>query len=314
MGQTGRGGAGLWTGTQALYFELYRAAANHLKKSFPHLKIGSYSSCGFYSLTRKNTPEFFKGFVTYFDDFMKYISAEETSAPLDFFSWHLYTSSAGEIIQHCKYVREKLDSYGFKHTESIFDEWNCKPAVQVYTDGITLDIKEEPGAAGTAAALCLMQYAPVDKAMYYNANPTSAFCGLYYFPTQKTTPNYFSFLAFNVLYRLGTACKVIPFDDTRVLCAAKNEKDAAILVSNFNAAPCDVKLNIKRHDFSRAQTFLIDMNHRFEEIRGIFSGGVLKMTPYSVVLLTSGDIAGGLIPQEHKFNIHENGIRKRRKQ
>ena len=40
-----------WAGTKEEYYELYDVTARHLKKCFPHLKIGGYASCGFYALT-----------------------------------------------------------------------------------------------------------------------------------------------------------------------------------------------------------------------------------------------------------------------
>ena len=62
----------MWTGTDEEYFELYYVASNHLKKRFPHLKIGGYSACGFYEITKRmkwhNTQhcmDFVEGFFEY---------------------------------------------------------------------------------------------------------------------------------------------------------------------------------------------------------------------------------------------------------
>ena len=36
----------MWQGTKEQFFELYRVAANHLKSTFPQLKVGGYAGCG----------------------------------------------------------------------------------------------------------------------------------------------------------------------------------------------------------------------------------------------------------------------------
>jgi putative hemolysin len=40
-------------------------------------------------------------------------------------------------------------------------------------------VKSHVGAANVAAAFCLMQGLPLDKAMYYDACPTRCYCGLF---------------------------------------------------------------------------------------------------------------------------------------
>ncbi|NLB55561.1 MAG: hypothetical protein GX811_07325, partial [Lentisphaerae bacterium] len=190
----------MWTGTREEFYEFYRVSANYLKEQFPKLKIGGYAGCGFYAINRKDMNDFYKSFVPYFTDFLKFIKNPETSAPLDFFSWHLYTTDPHEIVLHANYVDEQLREHGFEETESIFNEWNY---VDWYDPNIWDAMKEMPGASFVAAAFCLMQNSPIDKAMYYDALPTRRYCGLYYFPNFKVTKTYYSFKAFNELYKLG---------------------------------------------------------------------------------------------------------------
>lgn len=301
----------MWTGTREQFFELYRVASNHLKQQFPHLKFGGYASCGFYSVTREGTSDFYKSFLTYFDEFLQYISAKETSAPLDFFSWHLYTYSPREIILHGEYVRRKLDQYGFRQAENIFDEWHCTPKDAVYEECKFVDIKEEPGASGTAAAFALMQYSPIDKAMYYDALPTRSYCGLFYFPSLRPTKTYYSFLAFNVLYRLGTACKVENAGEDGVLCAAKNETAAALLAVNYNSESAVIDLEIKGWNFDAAQCFLIDKEHTFERVASLYDGKKLKMPPYSTLLFIAGDVSIDAVVDIKQKNVL-NGIKERK--
>ena len=84
----------LWDGTDEEYFEMYRIVANHLKNRFPDIKVGGYGCSGLYAaLNPNNNNEWFRALVPYFKNFIKYVTSNETKAPLDFFSFHFYTKS-----------------------------------------------------------------------------------------------------------------------------------------------------------------------------------------------------------------------------
>ena len=110
------------TGTKEQFLELYKVSSKYLKSKFPEIKIGGYGSCGFYAVFRPNQSDFIKGFLTWFDDFLKMCKTE--NCPLDFYTWHIYTSNINEIALSAKYVKEKLLEYGFDKTECQLNEWN----------------------------------------------------------------------------------------------------------------------------------------------------------------------------------------------
>lgn len=94
-----------WAGTKEEYYELYDITAKHLKKCFPHLKIGGYSSCGFYALTEAkhnsgNCSPRHEYFIEFFDGFIDYIG--KSGAPLDFFSWHSYPDSIEDLRTYAR--------------------------------------------------------------------------------------------------------------------------------------------------------------------------------------------------------------------
>ena len=271
----------MWQGTREQYFELYRTAANYLKKQFPAIRVGGYASCGFYAITRRGVNDFYRSFVSYFEAFLKYITAPETKAPLDFFSWHLYTADPHEIVIHADYAAKKLAEYGLSRTENIFDEWNGVNGPDPWDS-----MKEMPGATFTAAAFCLMQDSPIDKAMYYDALPTRCYCGLYYFPSGKVTKTYYSFRAFNELYRLGTEVesRCAGFDEVYV-CAAKNaEGRGAALIVNRKNEGCEVPLDLLGVS-GEPSLLLLDQSHLLTETGHLLSDGILKLPPLSVLLL-----------------------------
>ena len=195
----------LWAGTKEQYFELYRITANHLKRCFPTIKVGGYGSCGLYAIDDPKASDQQKGFVTFLDEFLAYVTDPKTKAPLDFFSWHLYFfDTAARLTTHADYVRQRLDKYGLQATESHLNEWNrVGPKWNEYDE-----MKEMLGAACVGEAFCRMQNGPVDKAMYYDAMPSRRYCGLFYFPSGRRTPTYWTFWLWNRLFACGRAVAV----------------------------------------------------------------------------------------------------------
>lgn len=276
----------MWTGTREQFFGLYRVVSNFLKSEFPAIKVGGYASCGFYAVTQPGADDFYKSFVTYFDAFLKYITAPETAAPLDFFSWHLYTTDPREIVLHAEYAAKKLAEYGLERAENIFNEWNCVD----WTEPEPFDaIKEMPGAAFTAAAFCLMQDSPIDKAMYYDAQPAAAWGGLYYFPSGKVTKTYYAFKAFNELFALGTAVECVCRGAGEIYaCAAKDGRGrGAVLIVNRQGKEQSARLELAGAN-QRPSCLVLDTSRTLTEVNHLLDGGVLKLPRQSVLLLRFG--------------------------
>lgn len=270
----------MWSGTREQFFELYQVTATHLRQCFPNIKIGGYASCGFYAINRPNPSDFFKSFLTWFDEFLQFV--RDKQLPLDFYSWHLYTTDPEEIILHARYVRKKLDDYGFRQVESIFNEWNFVTSDEEHRWDL---MKEAPGAAFVAAAFVLMQRNSIDKAMYYDALPTRRYCGLYYFPSGKTTKTYCSFLAFNQLYKLGEECAAdCDGKNAYVLAAAAGNKGAVLAVNNSKRGR-KLSWDIQNAP-AQIQAFLISNRHELDRVD--FTPD-FSMPPYSVLLLLCND-------------------------
>lgn len=269
----------MWQGTKAQFFELYRITANRLKKEFPQIKVGGYASCGFYAINRPDPTPFYQSFVTWFDEFLDYVKAPETAAPLDFYSWHLYTTDPDEIKLHSDYVAKKLREKGFTNTENIFNEWNYvdkDPAPEVRW----VRMKNHYGASFVAAAFAVLQNSDTDKAMYYDALPTRAYCGLYEFPSMLTTATFDVFKYFNVLYKLGKQNPAAVSDDKVKILAASDGKEAAVMLANHTGEAKIVTLDSGDVKFSSC--LITDANRRSENIA--FDGKIL-LPPYSLAFL-----------------------------
>ena len=221
----------MWTGTREQYYELYDVAAKHLKACFPHLKIGGYASCGFYALKGGNSPRE-AYFMEFFHGFLDYIKA--SGAPLDFFSWHSY-DSIPVTMMFADYARKKLDEAGFTETETTCNEWNC----EVGTRGTARH------AALTCGMMLAMQNAPLDSAMFYDARFGTSIYGSLFNPlTAEPFPSYYTFIAFNELYRRGSQAEVV-CDIPGVYAAAAKGEDGCIVIANTNQedVPLDLTMN-----------------------------------------------------------------------
>lgn len=214
----------MWIGTNEQFYELYATAAAILKKEFPNIRVGGFGSCGFYYLTRGDKGYYGK-FMEFAEDFFKYI--REKNAPLDFFSWHLYTKDPSEVEVHARHARALMDKYGYTRAESILDEWNWAG------DGYDW-METEQGAALNAAMEITMQRESVDVATYYDAQPVIPYCGIFRLTDLTPTKAYYSLSYWNRLYTLRTACAASAEGENIYAYAACNGAKAAVLISNYN--------------------------------------------------------------------------------
>ena len=188
VGEKSNGDQPNWSGTPEEYYEMYTVTARHLKKRFPHLKIGGPAM----SWVRQQ----------WFDDFLAYLTTDTDRVPLDFFSWHAYANDPYTIQSMEEYVRRKLRQYGYTETESICNEYNY---LLNFTDRYVESIQNIigiRGAAFTAATMSVGQDSSLSMLMYYDARPC-VFNGMFDFYTFRRLKGYYPFLYFSYLYALG---------------------------------------------------------------------------------------------------------------
>ena len=205
-----------WGGTMLEFFELYKTAATHLKKCFPHLKIGGPAVAN-----RKGWTEAFL--------------ANLDGAPLDFFSWHRYAYNPRKIEALIRKYRALLDENGYEKSESILNEWNY---VRGWIgDDWIYSLKTEKSLKGSsfiASVMCIGQAEALDMLMYYDARP----CGMNgMFKTDmvcEKLKGYYPFYMFNQLYKLGNAVATGIDDENIYAAAAKSDTEAAIMLTRYN--------------------------------------------------------------------------------
>ena len=252
----GKNGSATWQGTPEQFFELYETAATHLKKCFPHLKIGGPALLG--------QP-------VWLDRFLHALTANGKHVPLDFFSWHIYPPLPSIRNKGFEY-RRILDSFGYEKTEIILNEWN-------YVRGRTQEqflysiqaVHGMKGAAFAAAAMCHGQDAPIDMMMYYDARPC-IYNGLFDFYTCAPLKTYFAFLCWSKLAEFGSQVEIDTQEKNGIYAAAA-AKDGriGILISRFfepDELPGDLEITLalKNGKLRAARLYLLDETHDLTEI------------------------------------------------
>lgn len=246
-----------WGGTHAEFYELYHIAATHLKKCFPHLKIGGPSNSGRLKLA---------------EEFIK-----QCKAPLDFFSWHRYKSDPAPVMEFARKIRQYLDENGFTETESILDEYNYVRSFSgedwIYSLRREKDIK---GASYIAAMMCECQREPVDMLMYYDARPCGM-NGMFGDPiVSDKLKGYYPFLMFNTLYRLKNSVCVKSDIPCIYQAAACNQDEAAVMLTHFNdddsTQPITLELDLNGFGGStgtEVEVLVLDEEHDLELVQKI---------------------------------------------
>ena len=200
-----------WAGTMEQFDRLYVITAKHLKKCFPHLKIGGPAMAN----PRKYGP-----------DFLDYVKAE--NAPLDFFSWHMYHRKPARISEDARIVREMLDGKGFNETESILNEWNYVykwEEPNFHSKRVRASVK---GAAFVAGVMTECQNAPVDMLMYYDLRPCTSYNGAFAPYVYEIWPSYWPLYYWADLVDYGTQVLSGCNTENIYTCAAKSADGKAI--------------------------------------------------------------------------------------
>ena len=252
-------GPSMFQGTKEEFFKLYETASKHLRTCFPDIKVGGYGSCGFYEVTREKINESFREFVPYFKSFLAMV--RETGSPLDFFSWHIYTDSVDEILTHAQFVRQALDENGFTKTESHLNEWNIGAEGQSFSAKHTME-----GASFNAAVISALQNAgTVDLAAYYCLSMSGLYNGFIDQNDHKIDYPFYSFKAFGRLYSLENAVKSECSSEI-YSCAAKNEAEGAVMISNYKGAEDSVRLSYNSAPGKEISLYLLSEGLYLKEI------------------------------------------------
>ncbi|MBQ7652058.1 MAG: hypothetical protein IJS15_13935, partial [Victivallales bacterium] len=118
--------------------------------------------------------------------------------------------------------------------------------------------------------------------------------GLFYFPSMKVTPCYYSFKAFNVLYSLGINVPSVSDVKDLFVCAAKDAGgNKAVLLANYTDEAQNVDLSFTGAAHSDFNVYRIDAEHSSLDKCGALAASSVSMPHKSVCLLANNAIAQG---------------------
>lgn len=160
-----------FAGTRREYFELYSTVANHLRSVFPKIKLGAYSSGGFFSLNHYNSTPRDKSYIAFVDSFL--LNVSKNKVPLDFFTWKCYAESPEEVSLHSNYARSYLGQYGLRKTQSIISEFNLADTAP------DRSYLQRNYPARLAKSLIIAQKSDIDMMFYSHLSPSSEWNALY---------------------------------------------------------------------------------------------------------------------------------------
>lgn len=259
-----------WGGTREQFFDLYEVTAKHLKKCFPHLKIGGPAIA--------HDEKWAAAFLG---------EMQNRKAPLDFFSWHIYCVEPAKMVAKAQRIRKLLDENGFAETESINNEWNY---VKGWTDDWTYSLEtmaSMKGAAFTGACMLACQTACVDMLMYYDARVGCSMNGLFDPRTLRPLKGYYVFQLFSRLYELGTAVRTSVQGEHLYAVAAKDGHGEQACMIVCYTDDDTVGGQTVRFDLGNGQyeVFMVDENHSGERICILNACCALTLGRNSAVLL-----------------------------
>ena len=230
----------IFAGRPEEFFELYRVVANRLKERFPRIKVGGYGSGGFYSFNRLNSTEEQKSFVPFLRAFLRYISAPETKAPLDFLTWYSYPTTPEELALYARYARSTLEECGHKRAKSYIAGYNT----HTY---LADDITEKPSfAAELASDIISLTRSDVDLAVLADS-PIAASYGKTFLTGApiETCPVYHVLLMYGELYKLGYAAETVGDSRSEIytLGATSGDAHALMIVTRLYSGNLEVKIS-----------------------------------------------------------------------
>jgi len=249
-----------WTGTPEQYYKLYETTARAIKNYDPSLKVGGPTLA--YNL------EFLEGFLKH---------CQEHGVPVDFVSWHRYSTEPYSVLEMSEKVRGLMTRYGFGKSQSILDEWNYMPGDwgrlekdPRYAEAIAQQTKGIAGAAYDAAVLNYLQDSTVDIATFYTGT-TTLFWGLFDEYGVPAKP-FYSFKAFSEL--LGTPQRVFTTGSDRqgfavIAGLAPDKSQATVLISNFARGPRRYALALENLPWTgkfTCETYVLDASRNLERV------------------------------------------------
>jgi len=237
-----------WDASPREFYELFAKTAIAIKAEFPHLMVGGpglASSGG--SITSQGEQ--------YTQRFLEFLRHEKT--PLDFFSWHVYSSDATTYTQLANFYREQLEAYGYADAEIHITEWNTAMKGEDETDAVRNTAR---GASLMSAAWIALQQGGVDVSTFYRGNESGQHGNMGLFAVDGT-PKPMA-LAFSLWAKMAAHPQQLPYTLTGspdphpvwALAGQNEEGEIAVLIVNASDTPTSWKVLFSQGEAAQEAT------------------------------------------------------------
>lgn len=261
------------------YFQLYVETAQALKQAFPDLLVGGPGVTPAGAFTPRGQ-EWTRSFLAY---------VRQHNAPLDFFSWHIYSNDPSGWISAAQFYRGELDTFGFQATAMHVTEWNTD--IHQIEDNRTEMLALRTGGKGasilTAAWIAMQQSGIAVSTFYRGSDPSTdavEFYGLFYANgNPKRIALAFSLWSQMTAHPQQVTASATP--QTRLwLLAGQNEAgEIALLVAN----PSDTPVCYAVTGLGSGPLTLLQVNDESEQIQSLMLyDNIVEIGSYTVQLIT----------------------------
>jgi hypothetical protein len=266
-----------WTQPAAVYFDFYVSAARAIREAFPGLRLGGPALTPAGCLAPQG-----QDWTRRFLDHVR-----TTNAPLDFFSWHMYSNDPADYAACAAFYRSELDARGFVAVPMHVTEWNTANATG--TRGTELRALAE-GAAINTGAWIAMQTHGVEEALFYRGpdpNPDfPAFYGMFYADGRPKAVGLAAEL-WNEMTRFPLRMALTGgADELTALAGTNTAGGVAVLVSNLSNRPRTWSLD-DRDEWAGASARVRTVSDDADTVVTSTSGGRTFVIPsFGVQLVT----------------------------
>lgn len=245
-----------WGLSDEEFFQLYEAVARAIAEANTGVKVGGPGIA--FNLT-------------FLEKFLGYVSSREV--PLDFVSWHIYTTKPEDVAQRAKAVKRLMERYGYGDLPSVLTEWNY------WLERDWDFFRSREVAAFQAATLILLEDAPVEVATLYRGDAWK-WGGIF---NERGEPEY--------PYYVWAAHRRVVENATRVEVAVRNgylraiaglagDGTLRVLVVNYRGE--EVEYTVEAAGYRLAKVYTVERG--LTEVEAC-SGDSCLIGPYAVQLL-----------------------------
>jgi hypothetical protein len=263
------------------YYQLYTETSTKIRQQFPDLKVGGPVVTQYCA----STPQGKK----WVGDFLDYVKTK--NAPLDFFSFHMYSNDPSEYAEAARFYRSELDARGFTSTELHITEYNTNIKRDSDTSAETMALRTgSMGAAIMTASWIGFQDNKIDGAFLYRGTDTTinlkSFYGMFYADGRPKK----SALAFSLWSKMSAYPERLatsPSPDTSLyLLAGRNSAGTvALLIANPSDKTVNARITMPVSQKSRGITRYVVSDASDQVQKSIITSTVTEVGPYSVQML-----------------------------